>query len=770
MSSVTEEAKTSQEEISVPIEGMTCASCVNRVEKRLNKIDGVEATVNFATHKAHVIYDPELSGPEDFVDAITDTGYLAALPADGMSSHATDDHGSGDGMEHGEHDHMSHSVASVSTLRNRFIVSAVLTVPLLLMAMVSSLQFDYWQWISLGLATVVVFWGGYPFHRSALRSARHGVAQMDTLISLGTLAAWTWSLWALIFGTAGEIGMTMPFEVVPNRDAALDNLYFETAGVVTTLLLLGRYFEENAKSKAGDALRALLNLGAKEVSVLDDAGNEKTIPVAELAVGQRFLVRPGEKVATDGIVLEGSSAVDESLVTGESVPVEKAVGDEVIGASVNSAGRLVVEAKRVGSDTALAQIAKLVEQAQTGKAPVQRLADRISAIFVPIVIGLSLATLAFWALTGDSTAFAFSAAVSVLIIACPCALGLATPLALLVGTGRGAGLGLLIKGPQVLESTRRVDTILLDKTGTITTGQMKLVDVTVAVGEDRDAVLRLVGAIESASEHPIAVAITAGAREEAGELPAVESFNNREGSGVEGIVEGHALIVGRPALLADYASHLDDQLTRALQEAQGRGQTAIAAAWDGKARAVFAVADSLKPTAGDAIQSLKDLGLEPILLTGDNDTTAHNVAAQAGIETVISEVMPAEKSGTVERLQSEGRTVAMVGDGVNDAPALAQADLGISIGTGSDVAIEASDLTLISGDPVGAASAIELSRATLKTIKQNLFWAFAYNVILIPVAMTGLLNPIFAGAAMALSSIFVVLNSLRLRGFRPVQR
>ena len=770
MSSVTEEAKTSQEEISVPIEGMTCASCVNRVEKRLNKIDGVEATVNFATHKAHVIYDPELSGPEDFVDAITDTGYLAALPADGMSSHATDDHGSGDGMEHGEHDHMSHSVASVSTLRNRFIVSAVLTVPLLLMAMVSSLQFDYWQWISLGLATVVVFWGGYPFHRSALRSARHGVAQMDTLISLGTLAAWTWSLWALIFGTAGEIGMTMPFEVVPNRDAALDNLYFETAGVVTTLLLLGRYFEENAKSKAGDALRALLNLGAKEVSVLDDAGNEKTIPVAELAVGQRFLVRPGEKVATDGVVLEGSSAVDESLVTGESVPVEKTAGDEVIGASVNSAGRLVVEAKRVGSDTALAQIAKLVEQAQTGKAPVQRLADRISAIFVPIVIGLSLATLAFWALTGDSTAFAFSAAVSVLIIACPCALGLATPLALLVGTGRGAGLGLLIKGPQVLESTRRVDTILLDKTGTITTGQMKLVDVTVADGEDREAVLRLVGAIESASEHPIAVAITAGAREEAGELPAVESFNNREGSGVEGIVEGHALIVGRPALLADYASHLDDQLTRALEEAQGRGQTAIAAAWDGKARAVFAVADSLKPTAGNAIQSLKDLGLEPILLTGDNDTTARNVAAQAGIETVISEVMPAEKSGTVERLQSEGRTVAMVGDGVNDAPALAQADLGISIGTGSDVAIEASDLTLISGDPVGAASAIELSRATLKTIKQNLFWAFAYNVILIPVAMTGLLNPIFAGAAMALSSIFVVLNSLRLRGFRPVQR
>ena len=446
---------------------------------------------------------------------------------------------------------MSHSVASVSTLRNRFIVSAVLTVPLLLMAMVSSLQFDYWQWISLGLATVVVFWGGYPFHRSALRSARHGVAQMDTLISLGTLAAWTWSLWALIFGTAGEIGMTMPFEVVPNRDAALDNLYFETAGVVTTLLLLGRYFEENAKSKAGDALRALLNLGAKEVSVLDDAGNEKTIPVAELAVGQRFLVRPGEKVATDGIVLEGSSAVDESLVTGESVPVEKAVGDEVIGASVNSAGRLVVEATRIGSDTALAQIAKLVEQAQTGKAPVQRLADRISAIFVPIVIALSLGTLAFWALTGDSTAFAFSAAVSVLIIACPCALGLATPLALLVGTGRGAGLGLLIKGPQVLESTRRVDTILLDKTGTITTGQMKLVDVTVAVGEDRDAVLRLVGAIESASEHPIAVAITAGARDEAGELPAVESFNNREGSGGEGIVEGHAVIVGRPAGRAD---------------------------------------------------------------------------------------------------------------------------------------------------------------------------------------------------------------------------
>lgn len=759
---------TETEELALPIEGMNCASCVNRVEKNLNAVEGAEATVNFATHKAYVTYDPARAGLEDFTRAVAQAGYVAR-PDTGPADHGHED----DDSEHSAHDHMHHSVASVSTLANRVVVSAILTVPLVLVSMIPALQFDYWQWVMLALATPIVFWGGLPFHRSALRSARHGVAQMDTLISIGTSAAWAWSVYALLFGEAGEIGMTMPFDLVPDRGAALDHLYFETAGVVTTLLLLGRYFEENAKDRAGDALRSLVTLGAKEAAVLGPDGTERMVPVDQLHPGDRFVVRPGEKIATDGLVVEGESAVDESLVTGESVPVEKRARDGVIGAAVNASGRLVVEATKVGADTALAQIARLVEQAQTGKAPVQRLADRISGVFVPIVILLALATLGFWLVLGDGAAFAFSAAVSVLIIACPCALGLATPLALMVGTGRGARLGLLIKGPEVLESTRQVDTILLDKTGTVTTGEMSLAAVTVGDGVDRAQALRLTGAVEDASEHPIARAIADGAREELngdqgdpdGALPPVDGFANHEGNGVIGSVEGREVVVGKPGLLARHDLAPDERLTAALTAAQEQGQTAIAAGWDGRMRAVFAVADSVKPDAETAIRELRTLGLEPVLLTGDNDATARAVAAEIGVERVISEVLPADKSGEVGSLQDDGRVVAMVGDGVNDAPALARADLGISIGTGSDVAIEASDLTLVSGDPRGAATAIRLSRATLRTIKQNLFWAFAYNVLLIPVAMTGLLNPIFAGAAMALSSIFVVTNSLRLRRF-----
>ncbi len=742
------------EQIDIEVPDMSCASCVSKVEKKLNSIEGAEATVNFATKKAAISFDPELCGPEQFAGAVDAAGYTAVMPE----------------IESDSHDHMSHSVAPVSTLFHRFVVSAVLTVPLVLITMIPALQFDYWQWVALALATPVVFWGGLPFHRSAWKAARHGSSTMDTLISLGTLAAYFWSLYALLFGMAGEIGMTMTFELIPESGGGLDHLYFEVAAVVTTFLLAGRYFEERAKSRAGDALKALLDMGAKEVSVIDSDGSEHKVAIEQLGIGDHFVVRPGEKVATDGVVVEGASAVDESLLTGESVPVEKHTGDEVVGASVNAGGRLVVEATRIGSDTALAQIARLVEQAQTGKAPVQKLADRISAVFVPVVLVLSLLTLAFWLIEGSGSSFAISAAVAVLIIACPCALGLATPLALLVGTGRGARLGLLIKGPQVLESTRRIDTVLLDKTGTITTGEMKLVAVETAPGVDRDEALRLVGALEDASEHPIARAIARGARDEVGELTAVSGFRNREGSGVEGEVEGRRLLVGRASMILAESSAdgggLEPGLEQALTAAQGLGQTAIVAAWDGQAKAVFAVSDTVKETSAEAVGELQELGLEPVLLTGDNQTTAEAVAAQVGIEHVLAEVLPSQKVDAVREQQAAGRTVAMVGDGVNDSPALAQSDLGIAIGTGSDVAIEASDLTLVSGDPRGTVEAIRLSRATLKTIKQNLVFAFMYNVILIPVAMTGRLNPILAGAAMALSSIFVVSNSLRLRSFR----
>jgi Cu+-exporting ATPase len=733
--------------VELPITGMTCASCANRIERKLNKLDGVTATVNYATEKATVDFDATTVDTEELIATVRAAGYDATLrsAAAGPAGDAGED------------------LDESAPLRRRLIVSAILSLPVLLLSMIPALQFDNWQWLALQLATPVVVWGAWPFHRAAWVNLRHGAATMDTLISLGVVAAFTWSLYALFLGDAGLTGMTMRLSFTASGG---DEIYLETASVVTTFLLAGRYFEARAKRRAGAALEALLELGAKDVAVLDADGTERRIPVEQLAAGDRFVVRPGEKVAADGVVEEGTSAVDQSLLTGESVPVEKGPGDEVAGASVNAGGRMVVRATRVGPDTALAQIAKLVTDAQTGKAPVQRLADRISGVFVPIVIGLAVATLGLWLGAGESTSFAFTAAVAVLIIACPCALGLATPTALLVGTGRGAQLGLLIKGPEVLESTRRVDTIVLDKTGTVTTGKMRVVDVAVTDGLACADVLRLAGALENASEHPIGQAVTRAAREAVGALPAVERFVNREGLGVEGVVDGHGVQVGRPSLMTEWSLTVPADLDAATRAAETAGRTAVLAAWDGEVRAVLSVADTVKPTSAEAITRLKALGLRPILLTGDNETTARAVAAEVGIADVIAEVLPSDKAAVVARLQSEGHVVAMVGDGVNDAPALAQADLGLAIGTGADVAIEASDLTLVSGDLRSTADAIRLSRATLRTIKQNLGWAFGYNVAALPLAAAGLLNPLIAGAAMALSSVSVVVNALRLRRFR----
>ena len=640
-------------------------------------------------------------------------------------------------------------------------------IPVLLISMINTLQFTNWQWLTFAMAAPVVLWAAYPFHRAAWKNLRHGAATMDTLISLGTLAAFSWSVYALFWGEAGVPGMKMGFTLTLERGVGQSELYFEVACAVIVFILAGRYFEALAKRTSGAALRALLNLGAKDVAVVRD-GNEVRIPIGELAVGDLFVVRPGEKVATDGIIEDGTSAIDASLLTGEPVPVEVAPGDAVTGATVNAGGRLVVRATRVGADTALAQIARLVTDAQNGKAPGQRLADQISAVFVPVVIALALGTLGFWFGTGETAATALTAGVAVLIIACPCALGLATPTALMVGTGRGAQLGILIKGPEVLESTRRVDTAVLDKTGTVTAGAMALLEVVTADGVDRAEALRLVGALESASEHPIARAIAAGAAAEVGDLPAVGRFTNQPGLGVEGEVAGHTVIAGRPVLLADWSRPLPASLAARAEDEEAQGRTVVAAAWDGETKALFVVADFVKPTSAEAISRLRDLGLRPVLLTGDNHATAESVAAQVGVDPgdVIAEVLPADKVDVVKRLQHEGGVVAMVGDGVNDAAALAQADLGVAMGTGTDVAIEASDLTLVRGDLRLAADAIRLSRRTLSTIKGNLFWAFAYNVAAIPIAMSGYLNPVLAGAAMAFSSVFVVTNSLRLRRFR----
>ncbi len=729
--------------VELPITGMTCASCANRVERKLNKLDGVSATVNYATEKAAVDYDADVVKPEDLRDAVEAAGYNTALPA-------SRDAGPDD---------------ETAALRRRLVIAATLSLPVLLLAMIPALQFDNWQWLSLQLATPIVLWGAWPFHKAALANARHGTATMDTLISVGVLAAWLWSLYALFLGDAGMNGMRMPLDLIPERSAGAEHIYLEVAAAVTTLILLGRYFEARAKRRAGAALKALLELGAKDVAVLDDLGRETRISVEQLQVGQRFVVRPGEKVATDGVIEQGASAIDMSMLTGESTPVEVQPGEEVAGATVNAGGRLVVRATRVGTDTALAQIAKLVSDAQTGKAPVQRLADRVSGVFVPVVIGLSIATLGFWLGAGEPASFAFTAAVAVLIIACPCALGLATPTALMVGTGRGAQLGLLIKGPEVLESTRRVDTIVLDKTGTVTTGKMSLAGIALADGVSRGEALRLVGALEHASEHPVAHAIAKAAAAE-GALHTVDDFTSRDGLGVKGVVDGRSVVAGRPALVADAATALPPELDTARCAAEAKGQTAIVGAWDGEARAVFAVADTLKPTSAAAVASLKALGLRTVLVTGDNEPTARAVAAELAIDEVIAEVLPAEKVEVIRRLQSQGRVVAMVGDGVNDAPALAQADLGLAIGTGTDVAIEASDLTLVSGDLRAAADAIRLSRATLRTIKQNLGWAFGYNVAALPLAAFGLLNPVIAAAAMAFSSVSVVTNALRLRRFQ----
>ena len=764
--------------VELEIGGMTCASCANRIEKTLNRIDGVTATVNYATEKAKVDL-PDGFDPATLIAQVEDIGYSAVLPAPPVAEAPSD----GQGEPTTEP-----ADPELSSLRTRLLVSTVLAVPVIAMAMIPALQFTNWQWASLALAAPVIVWGAWPFHRAAWLNLRHGAATMDTLISMGTLAAFGWSLYALFFGTAGMPGMRHEFSFALQAGDGSSNIYLEVGAGVTVFILAGRYFEKRSKRRAGAALRALLELGAKDVAVLrpstagagSGAGigsetEEVRIPISQLAVGDEFVVRPGEKIATDGIVVAGTSAVDASMLTGESVPVEVGAGDVVAGATVNAGGRLVVRATRIGSDTQLAQMARLVEDAQTGKAEVQRLADRISGVFVPIVIAIAVVALGAWLGAGFPATAAFTAAVAVLVIACPCALGLATPTALLVGTGRGAQLGILIKGPEVLESTRKVDTIVLDKTGTVTSGRMEVTDVIAEDGTDPAELLRLAGAVESASEHPIAQAVARAAAaapvpergaQRRGEGSSVESFQNIPGRGVQGVVDGRAVLVGREALLADWAQHLSPRVAAAKAEAEAGGKTVIAVGWDGSARGIVVIADTVKPTSAEAVAALKRLGLTPILLTGDNEAVARRIAAEVGIQEVIAEVLPEGKVDVVARLQGEGRVVAMVGDGVNDAPALATADLGMAMGTGTDVAIEASDITLVRGDLRTAADAIRLSRRTLGTIKTNLFWAFAYNVAAVPIAALGLLNPMLAGAAMAFSSVFVVGNSLRLRRFR----
>ena len=753
MTEIETAAETASRSVELTIGGMTCASCAARIEKKLNKMVGVSATVNFAMESAKVSYAEHVT-MADLVAAVEEVGYTAAPPAPPAARPA------------GEPDASVQD--PVDALRDRLTISAVLTAPVLALAMVPALQFDNWQWLSLTLTAPVVVWGALPFHRAALKNLRHASATMDTLISMGVTAAFGWSLWALFVGDAGTPGMRMGFTLIPQAGSGTSEIYLEIAAALTVFILLGRYFEAHAKRRSGAALHALLEMGAKDVAVLrttPDGDAEQRIPIEELGVGDRFVVRPGEKVATDGIVVEGTSAIDAALLTGESVPVEVGPGDTVTGATVNAGGRLVVRATRVGADTQLAQIARLVVEAQSGKAAVQRLADRLSAVFVPVVIGLAVVTLGFWLGRSGEPATAFTAAVAVLIIACPCALGLATPTALLVGTGRGAQLGILIKGPEVLESTRKVDTVVLDKTGTVTTGKMSLVHVVPAPGVDATEALQLAAALEDASEHPIAAAIVAAAREAGLAIPSVEGFQSTPGQGVSGSIGGRVVLAGRATWLTSRGTPVPVELVAALDEAEQAGRTAVLTGWDGAARAVLVVADTIKPTSAEAIAQLRALGLKPVLLTGDNARAARAVAGQLGIDDVFAEVLPEDKVAVITRLQAEGRVVAMVGDGVNDAAALAQADLGLSMGTGTDAAIEASDLTLVRGDLRTAADAIRLARRTLATIKGNLFWALAYNVAALPLAASGRLNPLLAGAAMAFSSVFVVSNSLRLRRF-----
>jgi Cu+-exporting ATPase len=742
--------------VELAIGGMTCASCAARIEKKLNRLDGVTATVNFATEKARVNFPGSVT-PQDLVRVVEQTGYTAVLPAPAAAVPGSAGEAAAPAAEQDE----------AAALLRRLLISVALTVPVLVLAFIPALQFRYYQWLSLVLATPVWAWGAWPFHKAALASARHRAATMDTLISVGVTAAYLWSLYALFFGSAGTPGVRSGFALVA-RDATASSTYLDVAAGVTVLVLLGRYLEARAKRRSGAALRALLAMGAKDVAVLRD-GAEVRVPVDQLAVGDTFVVRPGEKIATDGVVESGSSAVDTSMLTGEPVPVEVTARDPVTGATVNASGRLVVRATRVGADTQLAQMARLVEEAQNGKAAVQRLADRVSAVFVPVVIGIALLTLIVWLAVGQPAAAAFTAAVAVLIIACPCALGLATPTALLVGTGRGAQLGILIKGPEVLESTRKIDTVVLDKTGTITTGRMSLVDVIPAPGQDAAELLRLAGGAEDASEHPIAAAIAAGATARlGGSLPDVADFASHQGLGVSGIVDGHAVLAGRRSWLEqEQTLQIPAGLAGLATAAEAAGQTAVYAAWDGQVRGVLVVSDTLKPTSAQAIAELRRLRLRPVLLTGDNTRAARAVAAQVGIDEVVAEVLPAGKVQAIKQLQAAGRVVAMVGDGVNDAAALAQADLGLAMGTGTDAAIEASDLTLVRGDLRTVSEAIALSRRTLRTIEGNLFWAFAYNVAALPLAALGFLNPLISGAAMAFSSVFVVTNSLRLRTFQP---
>ncbi len=744
--------------IELSISGMTCASCAGRIEKKLNKLDGVQADVNYATETAKVTFPAEMA-PDELVAVVEATGYRATLPSQAPG-------------EPGESDDGPAARDESASLRQRLVVCALLTVPVVLLAMVPAVQFDYWQWASLTLASPVVVWGAWPFHRAAWTNGRHGAATMDTLVSLGVGAAYLWSLWALFLGGAGMPGMHMTLRLLPERGTGAHEIYLEVASAVSVFLLGGRYLEARAKRQSGAAMRALLDLGAKDVAVLREGAGEARIPISQLVVGDVFVVRPGEKFATDGVITQGTSAVDASMLTGESVPVEVRPGEGVTGGTVNAGGRLLVRATRVGADTQLAQIGRLVQDAQSGKAPVQRLADRVAAVFVPVVMVLSLLTLLGWLASGAGAATAFTAAVAVLIIACPCALGLATPTALLVGTGRGAQLGILIKGPQILESTRRIDTIVLDKTGTVTSGAMSVLDVVAADGTDSSQVLALAGALEAASAHPIAAAIAASARARIGDEPLteVQDFASHDGFGVSGVVAGHAVVAGRRTWLeSQWAQYAGADLLSAADAAQAKGHTPVWVGWDGAVRAVVVVADTVKPSSHEAVVALRSLGLRPMLLTGDNARAARAVAESVDIPAadVIAEVLPADKVAVIRRLQAQGRTVAMVGDGVNDAAALAAADLGLAMGTGTDVAIEASDLTLMRGDLRAAADAIRLARATLRTIKGNLFWAFAYNVAAIPLAAAGLLNPLIAGAAMAFSSVFVVTNSLRLRRFNP---